>query len=109
MTKPTKIRRRRIRKAEEEKEVSDPTNAQTLLLIEESGVLDFWSNPEEGGYDVDDCARFAMMVRHLRAVAETMLEEYYGERCPDFHTDCECCRRWKLLDELTANPFENSI
>jgi len=54
----------------------------------------------------DDEREFAMMVRHLRAIADEMLTKFFGERCPDFKPSCECCRRWKLLDELTANPFE---
>ncbi len=49
---------------------------------------------------------FAMMVSHIRIIANTMLEENFGPRCPNFDGDCECCKRWKALDDLTANPFE---
>lgn len=53
----------------------------------------------------DDKERFAMMASHIRIIAETMLREFFGERCPDYQEDCECCRRWKLLDDLCDNPF----
>ncbi len=33
---------------------ADPTESQTLQLIEQSGVLDFWSNDAEDGYTGDD-------------------------------------------------------
>lgn len=26
--------------------------------------------------------------------------EYFGERCPEFEPQCECCRRWRAFDEL---------
>ena len=51
--------------------------------------------------------QFAMMAGHLRIIAETMLIEFFGERCPDFEVECECCRRWKLLDDFTENPFDS--
>lgn len=50
---------------------------------------------------------FLMMAGHLRTVAEAMLIEFFGEQCPDFEPDCECCRRWKLLDDLAQNPFSD--
>ena len=52
-----------------------------------------------------DFDEFAMMAGHVRIIAETMLAEFFGQRCPDFEKDCECCQRWKFLDDLTANPF----
>lgn len=56
----------------------------------------------------DDSDTFDMMAGHLRIIAETMLRDFFGERCEDFDEDCECCRRWKLLDALTENPFKES-
>jgi len=49
---------------------------------------------------------FEMFARHVRAVASDMLTVAFGERCPDYDESCEVCRRWRLLDELTANPFD---
>lgn len=37
----------------------------------------------------------------VKRLAGAMLEEVFGSRCPDFDADCECCRRWRLLDDLT--------
>ena len=42
----------------------------------------------------------------LRA-ARKMLIKHFGERCPDYEPECECCKRWKLLDDLIANPFND--
>lgn len=33
---------------------SDPTESQRLRLIELSGVLDFWDDPEEDVYTAED-------------------------------------------------------
>lgn len=55
---------------------------------------------------MDEEQKFAMFAAYVRVVAESMLRVNFGERCKDFDPDCECCRRWKLLDDLTANPFE---
>lgn len=33
---------------------ADPTKEQTLRLIEQSGVVDFWDRPEEDGYTKSD-------------------------------------------------------
>ena len=51
-------------------------------------------------------SRFDMMAGHLRIIAETMLREHFGDRCPDFEPACIVCKRWKLLDDLTANPYD---
>jgi hypothetical protein len=37
--------------------------------------------------------------------ATQFVTELYGPRCTEFDPDCECCRRWKLLDDLVENPF----
>ena len=41
-----------------------------------------------------------MMRNHVKVVAEAMLRDWWGERCPDFDPDCECCKHWYLLDQL---------
>lgn len=51
-------------------------------------------------------SRFDMMAGHIRTIAETMLREHFGDRCPDFEPNCISCQRWKLLDDLTANPYD---
>lgn len=58
-------------------------------------------------YAVDnyDYNRFAMMAGHVRIVGETLLREYFGERCHEFDPNCANCERWKALDDLTENPF----
>lgn len=53
----------------------------------------------------DPAKEFKMMAGHLRTIAYTLLVEFFGERCLDFEPDCECCKRWKMLDDLTENPF----
>lgn len=61
-----------------------------------------------GEVDIEELRqRFAMQARHIRTIAESVLTEYFGERCVEFDDHCDCCRRWKLLDDLTANPFED--
>jgi hypothetical protein len=57
----------------------------------------------------EDQAKFDQVAGHIRIVAETMLVEFFGERCPDFEPTCECCKRWQLLDDLVANPFDEMI
>src|SRR5271166_4825069 len=52
-------------------------------------------------------ARYAEIARHLAAIGETLLVEWWGKRCPDFEASCECCKRWKALDLLVKNPFED--
>lgn len=55
--------------------------------------------------DLDDAQEFAFDVKHVRVAAEYFLTKHFGKRCKDFDPDCEGCKRWKLLDELTENPF----
>ena len=40
-----------------------------------------------------------------RKIADTLVYEYFGARCEVFDSECEVCRRWKALDELTDTPF----
>lgn len=49
---------------------------------------------------------FPIYVEQLTAMADEYLRAFFGERCPDYEPDCEACKRWKALDELTRNPFE---
>lgn len=54
---------------------------------------------------VDDETRFRLFASYIRTLAERLLTEVFGERCDEFEASCEVCRRWKLLDDLLANPF----
>ena len=29
---------------------------------------------------------------------EEAVTEYYGERCPDYHKECVCCKAWQEYD-----------
>lgn len=55
--------------------------------------------------DDTDKQEFGMMASHIRTIAMEMLEQHFGERCLEFEPDCECCKRWKALDDLVANPY----
>ncbi len=49
---------------------------------------------------------FCISAGHIRTIAESILKEYFGDRCPDFDEHCEVCKRWKAMDDLIQNPFE---
>ena len=53
---------------------------------------------------MSDEDEFNLMAGHVRIIAEVFLTEQFGERCPDFEENCECCRRWAALDTLTEDP-----
>ena len=57
--------------------------------------------PETDDYET----KFTVTINHLRTIAEDMLNEHFGKRCPDFEPECECCKRWAALDVLKENPF----
>lgn len=54
---------------------------------------------------MDAESEFATHAWYVTVVASGFLVEMFGERCLDYHEDCEVCKRWKLLDELVASPF----
>jgi len=62
---------------------------------------------EEGFGLMTEKEQFAQMASHVRTTAETLLTEWFGERCDDFDADCLCCQRWAALDVLLRNPFED--
>lgn len=53
-----------------------------------------------------DWLEFESLAMPVIAAAAHFLTQMFGERCPDYCDGCEVCRRWKLLDELTANPHD---
>ena len=57
---------------------------------------------------MDDQATFDKRVWALRLIGGTLLTEFFGDRCHEFHQDCEICKRWSHLDSLTENPFDAS-
>lgn len=57
------------------------------------------------GRDQENLVKFDRDVQIVRLVAGGLLSEWFGTRCKDFDPDCECCKRWKLLDDMTENPF----
>jgi hypothetical protein len=58
-----------------------------------------------GQYSDGTPAIFVRDAGYVRTLAEPLLLEFFGERCPDFCDACVCCRRWKALDDLLANPW----
>ena len=49
---------------------------------------------------------FNKQTNYIKAMAGIVLVEYFGERCKEFEETCECCKRWKALDDLIENPFD---
>lgn len=47
---------------------------------------------------------YAEAVEPIRKLAEDMLLEFWGRRCPDYEETCIICRKWKALDELLSGP-----
>ena len=43
----------------------------------------------------------------VRDAASLLLTKNFGKRCPGFDADCLACQRWKLLDALLKNPFDD--
>lgn len=35
---------------------------------------------------------------YIKTLLSKYLTEFYGERCPDYDGDCECCKRWECFD-----------
>ena len=48
---------------------------------------------------------FTSTASYIREIAECMLDRHFGPRCEEFEPECECCKRWKALDDLTENPY----
>lgn len=50
-------------------------------------------------------ADYEKQSNYIRTIAEKMLTEHVGDRCPDYEPSCESCKRWKALDALVDNPY----
>lgn len=42
----------------------------------------------------------------LRLESSEFLKTWFGPKCEDFEPNCECCQRWKALETLFNNPFD---
>lgn len=56
----------------------------------------------------EDAATFLIVSGHVRTVATAFIEEQFGERCTEYEPECECCKRWKALDIILENPWNES-
>ncbi len=36
----------------------------------------------------------------LRLICSKWVSDHFGEQCEEFEPSCECCKRWKLLEDL---------
>lgn len=50
--------------------------------------------------------QWEVMTQQAKGLAADFIVEQFGNRCIDFEDDCPCCQRWKALDELFANPYD---
>ncbi len=37
------------------------------------------------------------------------MDDYWGERCPDYHGGCICCQAWEQYDILTEAKASQQI
>lgn len=54
-----------------------------------------------------DAVRWDAYAQPVQETGELFIAEWFGPRCKEFDPDCECCRRWRLLDQLLENPFQD--
>ena len=59
---------------------------------------------DRGVKDREDEASFRQQANYIRMIGETILTEFYGERCKEFDPECPCCLKWKALDDLIDYP-----
>lgn len=45
-------------------------------------------------------------VAEIRPAIEALVIEFFRPRCVDFDPHCPICRKWRQVDELLENPFE---
>lgn len=38
---------------------------------------------------------------------EHAIDNYFGERCPEYEEGCVCCELWKFFDKITENYLTN--
>lgn len=56
-----------------------------------------------------DFTEFAKVAGYIRVIGSSLLEQHFGPRCADYEPNCCCCKRWKSLDDLIANPFSSAL
>lgn len=54
-----------------------------------------------------DKIHFDALAGVAREATLPLLTEIYGKRCEEFDEDCLCCQKWKALDFLLENPFDD--
>lgn len=51
---------------------------------------------------MSDDLKFLSDASDVRVLVGKFLKEWFGERCSEFDENCECCKRWKMLDAITS-------
>ncbi len=54
----------------------------------------------------DEATDFARDARRVLEIGNHFLGRWFGPQCADFEPDCECCKRWKLLEALVHSPWQ---
>ena len=44
--------------------------------------------------------------RTIKERCVAWMEEYWGDRCPDFDKDCPCCKAWVAFDVVFTDVVE---
>lgn len=50
--------------------------------------------------DITFDEEFSHLVAEIEAIVKPYLIEFFGERCPEYDSDCEICSRWDAFDTL---------
>lgn len=45
----------------------------------------------------------------VRRSLKSLIEKYFGERCPESDANCHNCQHWRAFDLLMANPFKDDV
>ena len=56
--------------------------------------------------EISEAKEYDKDAKSIRVLGNIFLTKYFGPRCEYYDPTCECCKRWKLLDSLTNNPWE---
>ena len=54
-----------------------------------------------------ECEWKAYFYKDKRNEIESVLLEHFGEKCKDFEPNCHCCKKYKALEVLFENPYED--
>ena len=64
-------------------------------MLEELKNLYFLFYPNKIADEGDEETALAM-----QALTKKWMENWWGERCPDFEENCYCCQAWKAFDVM---------